>query len=327
MTSSGARGETRDEMLRTLRLPQAKPYGGISQLLASMEHTEGYELFVANRLFGDRGTVFKDGFLRATRDLLGADFGTVDFRQTPEAARQEINQWVAQATRSNIQGALPPGTIRKETRLVLANAVYFKGRWAAAFAKQATREAVFHVDETHEVPVAMMSQRGTFGYRSVPAGSLLELPYRGDALAMVIFLPSSRGGLATLEAGLTSALLEDGLHALPQREVDIALPRFALDASLSLNDVLSRMGIRRAFESGRADFSGMSSEDLYLDRALHQAHLAVDEEGTVAAASTEFEVSLGFAPKPVAFRADHPFAFLIRDGRILFVGRMANPVR
>jgi len=339
MTWAGARSETAAEMARVLHFegdPEAIHRAAAHQLASwnDMNRT-AYSLRVANRLFGEHRYTFEQEFLSLTRDRYGAELEPADFRGQPDPSRQRINTWVAERTEQRIRDLLPPNSIVPATRLVLANAVYFLGTWTHQFQPSRTADLPFHVDGGRPVPVPTMRQTEDFGFAEVPDATLLELPYRGDELSMVIILPTAVNGLPALEQSLSVERLEGG--ALPRTNVSVSLPRFTIDPAqpLPLGQVLQAMGMPLAFDAERADFTGIATppdpaQRLLISDVFHKAFVSVDEEGTEAAAATAVVMmeGAGRPAEPRSFVADHPFLFLIRDTRsraILFLGRVVSP--
>ena len=332
MTYAGAAGQTRDEMAGTLRfdLAEERVHRALAALIETLGETENnaYELNIANRLWGQQDFDFRGEFLETTRQQYGAELAQVDFVRQADAVRQQINRWVEERTRGKIQDLIPAGALDHLTRLVLTNAIYFKGQWAHPFDEGATREAAFHAPG-REIQVPMMYQKEHFRYGEHADLQVLEMPYAGEHLSMVILLPKSVDGLGEFEERLTMENLDRWLK-LGRREVEVYLPRFQLTSEFQLNAALAQMGMPSAFDPDTADFSRMSDQDdLYLTAALHKAFVEVTEEGTEAAAATGIVVGVtALPPPPVVFRADRPFVFLIRDNRtnsILFLGRLTNP--
>lgn len=335
MASLGARGETAAEMARTLHLsmPQAEVPAAYATFLATLRaKDQPWELSVANRLWGERGATFLAPFLEAVRTGFDAELGRVDFATQPDAARVEINQWVERETRDKIRDLLAPGTVDKLTRLILTNAIYFRADWMEQFDRSATSEQPFTVPGGAPKRVPLMFNKVRAGYAELPAvrAKLLELPYRGDALSMLVLLPDAKDGLGSLEGQLTADHLEQWLGTATRRDVLVYLPRFTVDSRFGLAKTLAAMGMPLAFEENRADFSGMNgARDLSISAVVHAARVEVDERGTEAAAATGVMVrTLSVASEPATFRADHPFLFAIRDrrsGAILFLGRLVDP--
>jgi len=335
MTYAGAGGETARQMREVLgfRLKDDRLHAGCANLSASLEadrKTAGYELTIANALWGQRGYGFQSGFLGLNRKHYGAGLKIVDFARNAEGARKEINGWVERKTRDRIKDLIPAGVLSPLTRLVLTNAIYFKGDWAAKFKESRTKDGIFHVSAAEKVTVPMMKQTEKFGYHQGRGFQALELPYKGDALSMVIFLPETVDGLAGIEKILTAKKIAEVTGRLHRQKVRVEMPRFKMTLFVSLKEALVAMGMADAFSDRRADFSGMTGgRDLYISHVLHKAFVEVNEEGTEAAAATAVVMALrGMPAPPPLFRADRPFVFIIRDrgtGAILFMGRVANP--
>ncbi|UCE59787.1 MAG: serpin family protein [Phycisphaerales bacterium] len=332
MTYAGARGNTATQMAQVLHYPldQQRLHPVLAELESSIKAAgDGSHctLHLANALWGQQRYGFLDEFLALNQTHYGAGFREVDFVRDPEQARQTINKWVAQQTQQIIKELLQKGNLDPQDVLVLTNAIYFKGDWASRFDRKLTREAPFRISNSDQIVVPMMSQSGQFPFASHDHLDVLELPYEGDRLSMVILLPKQVGGLAAVEDSLSVENVRRWLGSLRQQDVRVSLPRLKLDFRVELSKTLEAMGMADAFSGRRADFSGMTGRrDLFIAMVIHQAYVDVNEEGTEAAAATAVKMkrsSLG-----VTFVADHPFLFLIRDkhtGSILFMGRLVNP--
>jgi serpin B len=333
MVYNGAQGQTLAEMAHVLHLPP-RPEGaepGLKELLAGVasppaEGREGYQLVLANRLWGQRGYAFSPAFLKTTADVFHARLGLVDFQAHSEAARREINSWVEETTGDRIRDFLSEDAIDSQTRLVLTNAVDFRALWEEPFPEKFTRTAPFHLTRDKQVRVPMMSQLAEFGYAATDGVRILELPYKGGEASMLVLLPDAVDGLEGLEKQLSAARLESWRKLLQTEEVTVFLPRFTVKANLNLSQALVALGMRQAF-SDRADFSGMTNQsDLKLSEVAHAAVVIVNEAGTEASAATG-SIMPG-RMLPVTFRADHPFLFVIvhkRTGAVLFMGRVVQP--
>lgn len=341
MTWAGARGDTETQMAQTMHysLDQAgfhPAFNGLMLALDSRAKAEGIEpdkafkLHLANALWGQQGFSFVSSFLDTLALNYGAGMYLVDFQKDPEGARQDINTWVSKETEQKIKDIVPQGVIDPSTRLVLANAIYFKADWANEFNKDDTADQEFHLADGTTVNVPTMFQNGSFRFATGNSLMAIELPYAGNDLSMVILLPNE-GQLETVQAGLDSSSLDTLLNAMEYQNVDLYLPKFKYEYSLSLADTLARMGMTDAFDPSKADFSGMDgARDLYIGDVLHKAFVAVDEAGTEAAAATVVIMKLtAMLPESaIEFRVNRPFLFVIRDiptGTILFVGRVMNP--
>ncbi len=336
MTHAGARGETRQEIARVFHLgsdARAVHEGFAAALAAWSAPQDELELAIANRLFGEQTVKFEPAFVDLTRASFAAPLEATDFVGAAEPARARINAWVARRTHDKIVDLLPPGGIDSDTRLALVNAVYFKARWSAPFSEGSTGRADFH-GASGERPVMMMERTGRFPVHVGAGLKVLELPYRGG-FSLVVVLPDAQDGLAAIEQALDLKAVRGWISGLREQDVAVKLPRFKIEPgeALRLAAVLGELGLRTAFSAGAADFTGMAprSEQIVLSEAFHKAFIAVDEHGTEAAAATAVVAKRGGAmpvDAALAFTADHPFLFMIRDtesGAILFMGRLADP--
>jgi serpin B len=329
MTYAGARGETAEQMKRTLRftLPPERlhpAFGGVTDSLQTAGRKRPYELNIANALWAQQGMGFVPEFLEVTDKSYGAARREVNFGD-PEAARGTINRWVEEQTQERIKDLLKSGDITPSTRLVLTNAIYFKGTWKHQFKKERTYEGDFETAPGVKVKVPMMrhSEIKLWTYEG-ETWQLLELPYEGDRLSMVFLLPKRRCGLRAVESRLTLAELEHGLAQLKEQKLDVSLPRFKFASRFELGRILSDLGMPLAFSG--ADFSGITPHaGLQIKDVIHGGNVEVDEVGTIAAAATATTM---YRSAPPRFRADHPFLFFLRDtksGHILFAGRVSDP--
>ena len=336
MTYAGARGDTSAQTARALHFNTnqnqlAVSFGELQRQLNKAREKRGIELDIANGLWAQRDHPFLAAFLDVTKQDYDATLKQVDFRIQTETARMEINDWVDNKTKGMISGLIQPGVLGPMTRLVLVNAIYFKGRWAREFEKHNTTKAPFSVTPARKLQTPLMNLTADFKYSEVEGLQLLELPYAGDDLAMVVLLPRKTDGLKDMEELLNEQALSSWLAQSREQKVAVILPKFKLTAQFSLAKTLIEMGMTDAF-SPRADFSGMDGgRDLFISEVVHKAFVDVNEEGTKAAAATGTVMkSLALMrPSPIPiFRADHPFLFLIRDtrsGSILFLGRVVDP--
>jgi len=337
MTFAGARGETEREMARVLHfsLDQTSLHSAYSSLSGALSLGRGGEserLSVANRLWGQAGYGFLAPYIYTTRQQYGAELAEVNFEKETESARQTINTWVEKETAGKIRELIPEGMLGPLTRLVLTNAIYFKGRWKEPFREKRTVEAAFHVSAEKSTDIPLMRRQDDFRYTETEQVQVLEMPYAEGDLAMDVLLPRRADGLEDLERSLSAETLNGWLETLRYREVNVFLPRFQMTSQFDLTKVLQSMGMAKAFSPGGADFTGMStSEELCLSAVVHKAFVDVNEEGTEAAAATGIAIRATALPvaEPVpVFRADHPFLFLIRDRKtnsILFLGRVTDP--
>lgn len=337
MTAAGAKGKTLTEFQEVLHLPTDRAEASLvfNGLFAAVNGTgpqekRPYELNTANALWAQKGYPWRKEYITVVNKIFGAAVEDVDYRQ-PEPARATINGWVEKQTKEKIKDLLPSGSITPETRLVLTNAIYFKGSWAFPFEKEATKDQPFKLADGRTVAVPLMQEEKFFHYGEQPGFQLLELPYKGNELSMVVLLPREANGLAKLDADLSVASLGTWTKAARSAKVRVFLPRFKVEASYTLNDPLKKLGLKLPFEN--PDFTGMhtGSENLAISLVVHKAFVDVNEEGTEAAAATGVVIAPTAMPMPVEpkiFRADRPFLFLIKhnkSGVILFMGRVTNP--
>jgi len=335
MAYAGARGQTATEMAKVLHTslgpaPLAAGWASLNKDLASVAD-KGFELSVANALWGQKGYGFLPDYLALVKTGFGAGFEELDFAADADGARQTINKSVEKLTREKIKDLIGPGMLSPATRMVLTNAIYFKGAWAVPFIKDLTKEEDFTVGPDKKVRVPMMALTESFQFADAGDCLALALPYKGGAVAMVVLLPKKPDGLADLEKGLTAEKLAGHLSRMKGQDVEVHLPKLKFAAEMVLARTLADMGMPDAFDAAKADFKGINGgkEPLWISEVIHKAFVDVNEEGTEAAAATATAMEAGDAPKPPpVFRADHPFVFLIRDvrsGGILFMGRVANP--
>jgi serpin B len=335
MTYAGARGNTATQMADVLRLnglAEESIHQGYGELIADLNAPrEGYELNVANRLFGQEGFSFRQNFLDQLAGSYGAPLEQLDFAGNTEPSREHINDWVADQTNQKIKDLLPPGSITQDTALVLTNAVYFNGAWKNRFAEESTADAPFYRNDGSVGETPLMYQQNYLKHAEFEDFQMLEIPYAGDDLTMVVMLPNERDGLAALEASLDAERFQDSVESLEQRKVNLFLPKFTFRDDASLRTPLEELGMTDAFQN--ADFSGIAAGGgLAISDVVHKTFIDVNESGTEAAGATAVIIeTTSVNPNPPAiplFRADHPFLFGLRDthtGSLLFLGRMADP--
>jgi serpin B len=336
MTYAGARGETAEQMAEVLHytLPQAQLHPAIdalSQHLTATDDEGEFELTLANALWGQEDEKFRQEYL----DLLATDYGAgmrlVSFQSETgrRAAGERINRWVSDATAGRIPELVDPLLFTERTRLVLTNAIAFDGLWEVPF--DDTHNAIFRLSDGSAVIVRLMQRRALTPYASGETWQAAELGYRGGRAHMLVLLPAE-GHFDEFAQGLDAARVGEIAAALTPTDLALYLPRFAYAPDLTLPEVLREMGMTQAFSGSEADFSGMVRipPRLWISQVLHKAYVAVDEQGTEAAAGTAVEIVVGAeSSTPVeVMRADRPFLFLICDteqGTILFLGRLMNP--
>jgi len=340
ITYEGARGTTADEIRSVFHFPENQSvlrsgFAGVIEDINS--RANAYTLRTANALWAEQTYPFLGDYISAAEQHYGARTTNLDFINTPDKSRGIINTWVEDQTEDRIKDLLQPGTINPLTRLVITNAIYFKGTWVAQFDEEKTTDADFRTGTGAIVRVPMMEQTdedARYGYAETDILQALSMPYEsgeGKDLSMLVLLPKN-DDLARIERSLNTRMLSSLQDSLRTRKVIVYFPKFVMETKYSLPAVLSAMGMPTAFTPS-ADFSGMDgTRNLFIDDVIHQAFVEVNEEGTEAAAATGVTMQLTSMrveepPVPV-FRADHPFIFLIQDnetGNILFMGRFTSP--
>jgi serpin B len=348
MTYGGAKGETATQMKKVAHFtgdPSATMtvWGQTTRALVSPSKT--LKLRVANRLFGEKTYTFVPGFLEQTKTAFDAPLEPLDFKENPDPARKRINGWVEDQTEKRIKDLLPPPSIKKDTRLVLVNAIYFLADWDEAFEKERTVDEPFHLTASTEKKVPTMKKVAHLRTHKIDGGRVVELGYKGlnanrdgMANAMWIVVPDAVDGLGALEKKLNADALKDWSGQLKADEpVALELPRFEVNPADSVDLVaeLKALGMADALDKDKADFTGMANppdprERLYIGGVFHKAFVKTDEKGTEAAAATAVVMAKGGgAPRPpVVMKVDRPFLFFIMDkanNLVLFMGRVSDP--
>jgi serpin B len=329
MVYAGAREKTADEMMKTCGFAKDQKVFHLvmSQIKEALEKTGVLRL--ANNVWVSDEQKVELLFKKVLEEMYKAPFKTVDFKNSYNEIRLEINKWVEEKTMDRIQNLLGPNTLNGGTQMVLVSAIYFKDDWNRAFEKDGTTNEPFWTAGAN-VTVRMMNQKGNFGYGETETYKILEMPYK-SGLSFVAILPQSNDDLPRLEKEISSPKFV--FAELRTQEVRVSIPRFKLEYGFSVKEMLVALGMPLAF-SDKADFSGISKgEDaLKISDVVHKAFCEVNEEGTEAAAATAVVMmklaSFRAEPQPKIFRADHPFLFMIREnstGHILFMGRVEDP--
>jgi serpin B len=336
MTYGGARGETQKQMATVLHftLPNQNLYsafGSLQKQLIQEDKSRGYQFLVANALWCQKGEPFLKEFLDLTQNYYGAGLKQLDFVKETEKSRQIINSWVEEKTKDKIKDIIPPDGVSINTVLVLTNAIYFKGEWKTNFEKSETKNADFAISVNHKVKVSMMHLKEKFKFYEDEKLQVLELPYKGNEISMLVFLPNDINNLKEIENTLSVKNINVLLSKLQLIKIDVYFPKYKMTwGTFSLKNTLIDLGMTDAFDGEKADFSGINGKgDLWISDVFHKAFIEVNEEGTEAAAATSVVLIKQSDELPTVFRADHPFIFIIKDNRsgsILFMGRVINPV-
>lgn len=338
MAYAGARGETEAEMAETLNfLPQGAQHPAFNAIESRMsglgeeggeDRSPPFRLDVANSAWGQEGLRFEQAYLETLAGQYGAGVRPVDFGQ-PDRASGKINEWVEEETEGRIRDLITPEVVSQDTRLVLANAVYFKASWLSSFEKRMTEDGPFTLPGGGTVTVPLMRQRSYLPYAEGEGYQAVRLPYRGGAADMLVVLPE-QGRFGEVEDRLGAGLLE-GVeeNVRPNEFVELTMPRYDFETGLDLIPLLQSMGMKAPFDAGAADFGGITEEaNLFVGAAVHKADITVDEEGTEAAAATGLAMPQSKPPPPVEMSVDRPFLFAITEretSAILFLGRVTDP--
>jgi serpin B len=330
MVANGAASDTKTEMQRVLKTTGLAPdslNSACKDLNESLNSQTNVILNLASAIWFQEGIHLKPGFVATNSRFFHAGLAPVDFQKP--ASAQIINDWADNSTHGKIKDVVQ-WPFDPLTKVILANAIYFKGQWAHPFDKSATKPRAFHLARGETKPTSMMWQRKTFDYQEGDDFQAVRLPYAGGRLQMYLFLPNPSSSPAKLLAGMDSNTWRDKiLPGFRDREGTLAFPRFKLEYDVVLNDPLEALGMRHAFDD--ADFSAMASEHLFVSRVKQKSFVEVNEEGTEAAAVTTGVMAAGIAmepPKPFEMIVDRPFFFVIGDDKtqsILFMGLVFDP--
>ena len=346
MAYAGARGETEEQMADTLhfRLPQDRLHRTFNALDLAVapdpdgKDGEGFQLNLANSIWGQENYPFFIEFLDVLAENYGEEVRDADFIRNPDDARVRINDWVSEETQERITNLIPPDAITTDTRLVLANAIYFKADWQNVFDERATADRPFHSLDGSERDVPMMRQQSNIRYARGEWYQAVELAYKGGDVAMTLLVPDS-GRFQEFQDSLSGQSLQDIADSLDYELVRLTMPKFEMESTQKLSDILKAMGMPDAFDDEAANFSGMDGQVcrsrgdicLLISDVLHKAFVSVDEAGTEAAAATAVIVattkSVEIDPEPMEVIVNRPFVFLIRErttGTLLFVGRVVT---
>ncbi|BFZ17326.1 hypothetical protein BsWGS_20366 [Bradybaena similaris] len=339
MTQIGARENTAKEMAQVLGWESENGeqiHQQFQKYLTKLQKpSDIYQLSTANRIFLEKTFTVIEDFTKKTKEWYLAEPVQANFKEAPESEAAKINTWVAEQTQNKIKDLFGAGVIDSLTRMVLVNAIYFKGKWDKEFDAKSTSPKPFKLSPEQTIDVPTMFNKQVYGFYkdSELKFTAVELLYKGQELGMVIILPDEDFGLEQLVEALTPEKLNSVIKdvSLNKEKIQLYLPKFEITSSYMLKQALTSLGMVDAFSQDTADFSGMTGQrDLVLSEVAHKAFVQVNEEGTEAAAATGAVMVLCCMPPPVpVVEVDHPFLFLISDhradGSILFLGQVDNP--
>ena len=344
MTYEGARGQTATEMAKVFYFPSnlsemESDYQIMNSLLNKKNRS--YSLWNANSLWIEKTYTLNSSYASKMQTYYGGIIASLDFKQEPDESRTVINNWVENKTNDHIKDILPSGSITTDTRLVLANAIYMKANWSEPFDKNLTQEKEFYLSSGQKTKVSMMYQQEHFRYGETNEFQMVELPYAGNELSMLVILPKddflasiTGGNMKAVENSLSAQNLAKWKKEMKTEDVKLSLPKFKFETEYQLGKQLKKMGMPTAF-SQYADFSGIGPENLAISEVFHKAFVEVDEQSTEAAAATVVVIGTTSAPitqppPPKVFNANHPFIFIIQERStcaILFLGKVNDPTK
>lgn len=334
MVLLGAKGQTAVQICQALGLNKEEDiHQGFQWLLRKLNQSDRkYSLKVANRLFADKTCEVLPTFKESCLQFYDSEMEQLSFHEAAEESRQHINTWVSKQTEGKIPELLSGGSLDSETRLVLVNALYFKGKWHQPFNKEYTMDMPFKINKDEQRPVQMMCREDTYNlaYVKEVQAQVLVMPYEGMELSLVVLLPDEGVDLSKVESSLTFEKLTawTKTNFMESTDVEVFLPKFKLQEDYDMESVLQRLGVVDAFQEAKADLSAMSPErNLSVSKVVHKSVVEINEEGTEAAAASAI-IEFCCASSVPTFCADHPFLFFIRHNKtnsILFCGRFSSP--
>ncbi|XP_026328454.1 antichymotrypsin-2-like isoform X7 [Hyposmocoma kahamanoa] len=325
--SLASEGASHDELLKAIGLPNDNVTKLVfPRLNEELKSVKGVELKTASKIYVADGSELNPEFSAITKDIFNSEVKNVDFTKSTETAK-EINTWVEDQTNNRIKDLVSADDLSSDTRSVLVNAIYFKGKWDSPFKKESTKDEDFHVSKDKTIKVPMMHVQGDFKYADSDElnAQLLEMPYEGGEASFIVILPKEVDGIAALVDKLKDpSALESATSKMYTFDVNVSLPKFKIETKTDLKDVLLKMDVKRVFDPQQAQLSRLlkGEGNLFVSKAIQKAFIEVNEEGAEAAAANEIIIMFGSALKPrVTFRADHAFIFILKaQQNILFNG-------
>lgn len=330
MAYAGAEGSTQVAFEKMMDLSDNKEnnLASLADYFHQINSIKNVELNFVNQFWYDNKMPIKSSYSNQLA-LLSAQSNRVDFGNSAETARNQINQSINESTKGKINDLLPEGSVDGLTQFIMTNAVYFMGDWANAFEIYNSEEAAFYVNNGESYTATFMNKSSMYGYYETDKVQILELPYKGNTLSMVIILPKKDQDLDELTAFFNQNQYEKWLDNLTYEEVDVAFPKFKTGSNIKLANYFAEMGLEEAF-SNQADFTGISDKTTKLSKIFHQSFIDVNEKGTEASAATAtVGTSKGISRVPI-FKANRPFMYLIKENKnnqVIFMGRLTNPTQ
>ncbi|XP_026328456.1 antichymotrypsin-2-like isoform X9 [Hyposmocoma kahamanoa] len=324
--SLASEGASHDELLKAIGLPNDNVTKLVfPRLNEELKSVKGVELKTASKIYVADGSELNPEFSAITKDIFNSEVKNVDFTKSTETAK-EINTWVEDQTNNRIKDLVSADDLSSDTRSVLVNAIYFKGKWDSPFKKESTKDEDFHVSKDKTIKVPMMHVQGDFKYADSDElnAQLLEMPYEGGEASFIVILPKEVDGIAALVDKLKDpSALESATSKMYTFDVNVSLPKFKIETKTDLKDVLLKMDVKRVFDPQQAQLSRLlkGEGNLFVSKAIQKAFIEVNEEGAEAAAANGFVVYLTSFTQPSEFKANHPFIFVLKKGdNILFNG-------
>lgn len=338
MTYEGAKGETAEEMRKTLHLPEdinkvRSDYLSIYSIINNPE--KDYELNTANSIWAQKEYPFKQDFFESIKQYYDGEITNLDFIKETEQSRQTINTWVENKTNQRIKNLIPKNKIDSFTRLILTNTIYFKANWSNTFDSDSTRNETFNLDTGEQVETEIMHKTSYYNYAEDNTAQILEMDYINNDISMLVILPKEN--INAFEGNFNIDKLESLKQNMNNQRVSVSFPKFKIEENYKMKDTLKELGMIKPFNPTNADFSGMTNleeslENLYISKVLHKTFIEFSESGTEAAAATAVIVGItGIPPveEPKEFKANKPFIYIIQEkstGTILFIGKLNNPM-
>ncbi|KAJ8681830.1 hypothetical protein QAD02_017622 [Eretmocerus hayati] len=334
MAAYGARGQTSNQMRQSLHLPENNTitHQGFEGIIKRYQNVKSVVLKVANKIYVAKGMKLEQRYKHLTARTFKSEASELEVDR-PTKAAQYINHWVGRNTNDKIHDIIVPSDIDASTRLIMLNAVYFKGEWLKSFDKKLTVESQFHITEEIQKNVSTMFTSGSFMYGELTdlKAKFIEVPYKNGDFKLVVIVPNDINGLDYVIQNSTALKPEYLAKSASKQEVHLYLPKFKIESTIDLKEPLEKLGMTNMFEN-TANFSGIAKESLQVSKVLQKAFIEVNEHGSEAAAATSINFVLSAAPvvpvAPIEFKADKPFLFQINDNKLgltLFTGTVNDP--